>query len=82
MDISYLITIFNKENEIQETIYSIKNQQRIDSLNIEIICIDDLSDDNSFHILENLQKKDPRIKVIKNSKNLGPSRSLNLAAAC
>ena len=56
MDISYLITIFNKENEIQETIYSIKNQQRIDSLNIEIICIDDLSDDNSIHILENLQK--------------------------
>ena len=80
MDISYLITIFNKENEIQETIYSIKNQQKIDSLNIEIVCIDDLSDDNSIHILENLQKKDPRIKVIKNDKNLGPSRSLNLAA--
>ena len=80
MDISYLITIFNKENEIQETIYSIKNQQKIGSLSIEIICIDDLSDDNSIEILENLQKEDPRIKVIKNDINLGPSRSLNLAA--
>jgi glycosyltransferase involved in cell wall biosynthesis len=80
MDISYLITIFNKENEIQETIYSIKNQQNIGSLSIEIICIDDLSDDNSIEILENLQIEDPRIKVIKNDINLGPSRSLNLAA--
>jgi glycosyltransferase involved in cell wall biosynthesis len=80
MDISYLITIFNKENEIQETIYSIKNQQNIGSLSIEIICIDDLSDDNSIEILEILQKEDPRIKVIKNDINLGPSRSLNLAA--
>lgn len=80
MDISYLITIFNKENEIQETIYSIKNQQKIGSLSIEIICIDDLSDDNSIEILQNLQKEDPRIKVIKNDINLGPSRCLNLAA--
>ena len=80
MDISYLITIFNKENEIQETIYSIKNQQKIDSLNVEIICIDDLSDDNSIQILENLQKEDPRIKVIKNDINLGPSISINIAA--
>jgi glycosyltransferase involved in cell wall biosynthesis len=80
MDISYLITIFNKENEIQETIHSIKNQQKISSLSIEIICIDDLSDDNSIEILEILQKEDPRIKVIKNDINLGPSRSLNLAA--
>ena len=49
-------------------------------MNVEIICIDDLSDDNSIQILENLQKEDPRIKVIKNDINLGPSISINIAA--
>ena len=57
MDVSYLITIFNKQNEIHETISCIQNQEKISSLNIEIVCIDDLSTDRSIQMLEKLKKK-------------------------
>jgi len=80
MDISYLITIFNKQNEIHETISCIQNQEKISSLDIEIVCIDDLSSDSSIHVLEKLKKNDPRIKIIQNDINLGPSKSINIAA--
>jgi len=80
MDVSYLITVFNKENEIKETISWIQNQELDRFDKIEIICIDDLSSDDSIKILESLQRDDQRIRIIKNKKNLGPSKSLNIAA--
>lgn len=80
MDVSYLITVFNKENEIKETIACLQNQTLKSSINIEIICIDDFSSDNSVNIIENLQNEDKRIQIIKNQINLGPSKSLNIAA--
>ena len=80
MDVSYLITVFNKENEIKETISCLQSQTFKSSKNIEIICIDDFSSDNSVKILENLQNEDKRIQIIKNQINLGPSQSLNIAA--
>ena len=36
--------------------------------NFEFIIIDDCSTDNSSHILQNMQKKDSRIKIIKKKK--------------
>ena len=66
MDVSYLITVFNKENEIKETISCLQNQTLKSSINIEIICIDDFSSDNSVNIIENLQNEDKRIQIIKN----------------
>jgi glycosyltransferase involved in cell wall biosynthesis len=80
MDISYLITIYNKENEIRETISFIQNQENIDSLGIEIVCVDDLSSDNSIKVLQSLQREDSRIKIINNQINLGPAKSINIAA--
>ena len=80
MDVSYLITVFNKENEIKETISCLQKQTLKSSINIEIICIDDFSSDNSIKILEKLQNEDKRIQIIKNQINLGPSKSLNIAA--
>ena len=38
---------------------------------IEIILIDDFSEDNTIIIIENLQKEDGRIRIIKNRKNEG-----------
>ena len=38
---------------------------------IEIILIDDFSEDNTIIIIENLQKEDGRIRIIKNRKNKG-----------
>ena len=80
MDVSYLVTVYNKENEIGETISSLQKQENIGSLSIEIICVDDLSNDDSVNILKSLREDDTRIKIIQNKENIGPSKSLNLAA--
>ena len=50
---------------------------------IEILLIDDFSSDNSLIKIEQLQKEDNRIKIIKNNKNKGAlfSRSLGVLKA-
>ena len=37
---------------------------------IEIILVNDFSIDDALQFIENLQKKDSRIKIIKNQKNM------------
>ncbi len=73
--ISILIPIYNSEKYIEQCVNSIISQTY---KNIEIICINDGSTDNTKEILENLQKKDKRIKII-NKKNTGYGNSLNIA---
>lgn len=46
--------------------------------NIEIIFVDDKSYDNSVNILEEYQKKDKRIKIIKNKKSKGTFIARNI----
>ena len=50
---------------------------------IEIILIDDFSTDNSIKYVEETQKKDPRILIFKNKKNMGVlySKSLGVLKA-
>lgn len=72
--ISVLIPTYNSEKYIEKCIKSVINQTY---KNIEIICINDGSTDNTKNILENLQKTDNRIKII-NKKNTGYGSSLNL----
>ena len=47
---------------------------------IEIIFIDDCSDDKSIRIIENYMKNDERIILIKNKKNKGTLISRNIGA--
>jgi glycosyltransferase involved in cell wall biosynthesis len=55
-------------------IRSIQNQNFTD---LEIILVDDYSKDNSINIIENLQKEDKRIILIKHNKNKGTLISRN-----
>ena len=74
----YLIFfIFNSNLSIETTLRSIQYQNMND---FEIILIDDFSSDNSLEIIENAQKEDPRIKLIKNMKQRGTlySRSIGV----
>lgn len=59
--ISVITPLYNSEKYLEETLDSILNQT---FSNIEIICIDDGSSDNSLAILRKYQKQDNRIKVI------------------
>lgn len=72
--ISIIMPVFNTEKYLNKSIQSVLNQTIKD---IELICIDDASTDNSLMILMNMKKKDNRIKIIHNDKNQGPSISRN-----
>lgn len=72
--ISFLIPCYNDGNTVKSTIESIYNVY--DHKKFEIIIVDDKSKDNSYSVLQNLQKK-YKFKLIKNKKNLGKTLSLN-----
>lgn len=75
MKISIIVPIYNVEKYLSQCLNSIINQTLKD---IEIICVDDCSNDNSAKILDEYSNKDSRIKVYKNDKNMGQGFSRNL----
>lgn len=72
--ISVIIPIYNADKYLKQCLESVLNQSYKD---IEICCIDDYSTDMSSKILEEYAKKDFRIKIIKNNKNIGVGLSRN-----
>ena len=66
--ISLVIPMYNEEKNALPIIRSIQNQNLQE---IEIICMNDNSNDNTLSILKSLQKEDPRIVIITNKINRG-----------
>ena len=66
--ISLIIPMYNEEKNAKKVIRSIQNQNLQE---IEIVCVNDNSNDNTLKILEDLQKEDPRITILTNKKNRG-----------
>ena len=66
--ISIFLPIYNKENYLVNSIQSLQNQTLKD---IEIVAVNDCSNDSSLEILTNLAKNDERIKIVNNDKNHG-----------
>lgn len=71
--ISIIIPVYNVEKYIRECMYSATNQTLKD---IEIICIDDGSPDNSGAIIDEYASKDSRVHVV-HQKNSGVSATRN-----
>ena len=71
--ISVIVPVFNAEKYLKMCLNSLVSQTL---KNIEIICIDDGSTDNSLAILDKFKSKDDRIKIIK-QKNYGVSIARN-----
>ena len=71
--VSVIIPVYNTEKYLKSCLDSVINQTLSD---IEIICINDGSTDNSLDILEEYANKDDRIKII-NQKNQGVSEARN-----
>lgn len=69
--ISIIVPVYNLENYIRRTVESICNQSY---RNLEIILVDDGSQDSSPAILDELQEQDTRIRVI-HKKNGGVTRA-------
>lgn len=66
--VSIIVPVYNAEKYLTQCLDSIVNQTLRE---IEIICINDCSTDNSLSILETYAKKDKRIIIINNDKNSG-----------
>ncbi len=62
------VAVYNTGRYLRECMDSVVNQTY---QNLEIICVNDCSTDNSLEILEEYAVKDKRIKIITNEKNLG-----------
>ena len=72
--ISVIIPVYNVASYIVECLDSVVSQPFTD---IEIICINDGSTDESFEIVKEYQTMDPRIVCIENEKNCGQSVARN-----
>ncbi len=72
--ISIVMSAYNVEEYISQAIESILCQTFKD---FELIIIDDHSTDNTLGIIKDFVKKDPRIKIVNNRKNLKIAASLN-----
>ena len=77
--ISVIIPVYNVEKYLSECLDSIVNQTLRD---IEIICVNDGSTDNSLSILKEYASKDKRIKIIdKENEGQGYARKVGLDIA-
>lgn len=72
--ISVIMSVLNGEQYLRKGIESIINQTFVDW---EFIICDDGSTDRTFEILQEYEKKDNRIIIIKNEENHGLAYSLN-----
>ena len=72
--VSVIMPSYNHERFISESIESVLGQSFND---LELIIIDDASEDNSKHIIDEFSKKDYRIKKIFHQKNMGIARTMN-----
>ncbi len=78
--ISIILPIYNVQDYIAECLESVMNQTYKD---IEIICVNDFTMDNSMTIVKNYAKGDHRIKIVNNERNrgLGGARNAGLDVA-
>ena len=72
--ISVIVPVYNAEKYIKKALLSILNQTY---KNLEIICVDDGSKDNSLPIVRELAKNDKRIRVF-TQENSGPAKARNV----
>lgn len=72
--ISIIVPVYNREDRIKKCIDALLHQTY---KNIEIVCVNDGSTDNSLNILYDYQKKDARVKIVNNEKNMGIAYSRN-----
>lgn len=77
INVTVIIPVYNSEKTIN---YSIASIQQQNLTNLEIILVNDFSNDNSINIILSFQKNDTRIKLINNKQNYGTLYSRSIGA--
>lgn len=80
MIISYISAVYNKADDLLQTLNHVRNQDNIDPAAVEFILADDCSSDSSLAILKAEAARDPRLTIIENDQNAGPAIRFNQAA--
>ena len=75
--VSVLMTSFNRERYIADAIESVLAQTFTD---FELVVVDDASSDRSVEIARAYERRDPRVRVVVNARNLGDYPNRNHAA--
>ena len=70
--ISILIPVFNRDDYVSDCIQSALNQTYKD---IEIDIVDNASTDDTWNIIKKYSEKDARVRVFRNSTNIGPVKN-------
>ncbi|MBL8018103.1 MAG: glycosyltransferase family 2 protein [Leptospirales bacterium] len=75
--LSIIVPVFNEADNIERTYQTLlRTLKLLPGYEYEIIFTDNHSTDNSFAILEQMGKKDRRVKVIRFSRNFGYQKSI------
>lgn len=77
--VSAVITVYNKEPYLADTIRSLRRQTD-DERAIEYVFVDDASTDRSIAVIKKLMADAPNVRIIENGDNKGPSIRLNQGA--
>ena len=74
--ISVVIPVYNSEKTVSKLCLKLINEMESNSVNFEIILVDDKSTDNSYCEIKKLAKRYKNIKCIKLKKNFGQQNAL------
>ena len=78
IDLSIVIPLFNEEEVIPFLLEEITKAANATSKNYEVILVDDGSTDNTFELVKKAADQDPKLKVIKLSRNFGHQAAFNV----
>lgn len=76
MKVSVIVAVYNASKYLEKCLDSLMEQSHRD---IEILCVDDCSTDDSMAILKRYADIDDRIRIFKTEKNSGPAVARNIA---
>ena len=74
--VSIIIPVYNVDQYLSKCLDSVIHQTYH---NLEIVCVNDASSDNSLEILKEYASEDNRIKILNNAHNKGLASSRNIA---
>ena len=77
MDISVIIALYNEAESLPELVKWIEDTMTDNGFSYEVLLVDDGSRDNSWEVIGELSKSNPKIKGISFRRNYGKSAALN-----
>ena len=76
MDLSVVVPVYNEEENLEPLTREVTSVVEPLGRDYELIMVDDGSTDRTYPILSNIHREDPRIKVLRLSRNFGQTAAL------